>query len=411
MIREIGDRKYRIEIYIGRDGKHKKTRTKTVDLSHMKQSAADKEIRIIEREFEKQLRSGWGAGSDMTLRQFVDGDWWNLYVTQNLRPKTMDSYRRELDRRILPELGYLKLSEISPIHLSRFYAKLTKHTYKRGGKSVPVTVHYLAPRTIKYQHQILSSILGQAKLWGLIEVNPCRNVVPPKQDKTKSNQVDKEKYWQKKYIETFLIAIQSEKLKYICAAELAIIGGLRTEEILGLDLNDISDHGIEIRRTSKIIGKSGMLVEDQTKNKKSRRSVALPPTVISHLRQLAHEQKVSRFKLQNMWSTERYHGTLLFTQDDGSPMYGTTLNGWLRAFIKRYNKVHSDDPLPLISFHGLRHTNAALMVYFQVDNKVGANRMGHSTTSTFLNMYGGVMEEADEIITAKFGDFLSGLQK
>lgn len=398
-IRNAGDRKYIIVIHLGYDNGTRKTKSKTVDLSHLSKRAAEKEIILIEKEFELEVKGCAIKASGITLRRFVENVWLKDYAEKNLRPKTIFSYAAELNNRILPELGYLKLNEITPVHLMRFYNKVSQQTYSRGKslKQIP-----LSNRTIKYQHQILSSVLGKATDWQFIKENPCRYVSPPKVRIEKPQM----KYMDIEEAITFLIAIEDEPLKYVSAVELAVLGGLRTEEILGLDVNDILDDGVYIRRTSTLVGFKGMVVEDITKTPKSLRVVTLPQSVINHLKKLSVYQKTQRFKLQNIWNTEKYSGTLLFTQDDGSPMYGTTLNSWMKKFIKKYNTTNKDQ-LPPISFHGLRHTNAALMVYLGVDVQVGASRMGHAKTSTFLNMYGGKTKRADEEITQKLSNLFS----
>lgn len=399
-ILQIGDRQYRIFVHLGYDGSIRKVKTKTVDLSHLSQKKADKQIVIIEEEFREQVKGNPSGDASMTLRRFVEDVWRENYAEENLRPKTLLSYNAELDKRILPELGYLKLPDVTPVRLMTFYKKISKQTYVRGGKTI-----LLSGRTVKYQHQILSSILSQAVQWKIIKENPCKLVTPPKQN----TGTKKIKYWEKQEAIAFMLSIQEQPLKYLCASELGLIGGLRTEEILGLDVNDFTDDGVFVKRTSKLVGKQGMVIENMAKNKTSERFVTLPDNVLRNLRKLALEQKLAHFKLQNMWNTERYDGILLFTQADGAPMCGTTLNNWFKRYIATYTESHEDQLSP-ITFHGLRHTNAALMVCLGADVKVGAGRMGHAKTSTFLDMYGGMMATADKEISEKLGCLLP-LQK
>ena len=61
-------------------------------------------------------------------------------------------------------------------------------------------------------------------------------------------------------------------------------------------------------------------------------------------------------------------------------MHPDTITDWFRKFIERKN-------LPLITFHGLRHTNATLMLSKNIDLAVVASRLGHAQITTTLNFY------------------------
>ena len=43
--------------------------------------------------------------------------------------------------------------------------------------------------------------------------------------------------------------------------------------------------------------------------------------------------------------------------------------------------------LPVINFHGLRHTNATLLISQNIDIAVVAARLGHAQITTTLNFY------------------------
>ena len=70
----------------------------------------------------------------------------------------------------------------------------------------------------------------------------------------------------------------------------------------------------------------------------------------------------------------------LFVQWNGKPMHPDTITDWFRRFIQRKN-------LPPITFHGLRHTNATLMISKNIDLAVVASRLGHAQITTTLNFY------------------------
>ena len=68
----------------------------------------------------------------------------------------------------------------------------------------------------------------------------------------------------------------------------------------------------------------------------------------------------------------------------------------LQDTINRYNKDRpAEEQLPLIPFHGLRHTSATLLIASQQDVKTVSKRLGHAQTSTTMNIYAHALQESD----------------
>lgn len=68
----------------------------------------------------------------------------------------------------------------------------------------------------------------------------------------------------------------------------------------------------------------------------------------------------------------------------------------LHDTINRYDKGWpTEGQLPLIPFHGLRHTSATLLIASQQDVKTVSNRLGHAQTSTTMNIYAHALQESD----------------
>ena len=61
-------------------------------------------------------------------------------------------------------------------------------------------------------------------------------------------------------------------------------------------------------------------------------------------------------------------------------MHPDTISKWFVKFVKECG-------LPEISFHGLRHTNATLLISQNIDVAVVAARLGHAQITTTLNFY------------------------
>lgn len=61
-------------------------------------------------------------------------------------------------------------------------------------------------------------------------------------------------------------------------------------------------------------------------------------------------------------------------------MHHSTISKW---FVKYVGQIG----LPVINFHGLRHTNATLLISQNIDVAVVAARLGHAQITTTFNFY------------------------
>ena len=76
--------------------------------------------------------------------------------------------------------------------------------------------------------------------------------------------------------------------------------------------------------------------------------------------------------------------------------------------IQNYNATRQPDApeLPLIPLHGLRHTAATLLIAYGTDVRTVAGRLGHSNTSTTLNIYAEYLNELDRSASDKLDNLL-----
>ena len=67
-----------------------------------------------------------------------------------------------------------------------------------------------------------------------------------------------------------------------------------------------------------------------------------------------------------------------YREENGRMMHYTTPYHTLQTLIGQYNQCHPDAPLPMIPFHGLRHTSATLLISAHQDVKTVSARLGHA---------------------------------
>lgn len=101
------------------------------------------------------------------------------------------------------------------------------------------------------------------------------------------------------------------------------------------------------------------------------------------MKKLRVEQARQRLALGDQWK----ECGRLFTRADGSPMSLDQPYKWLRSFCK-------EKKLPFYGIHQFRHLNASLLIYNGEDVRAVSAALGHSQTSTTLNIYAHTFETA-----------------
>ena len=148
------------------------------------------------------------------------------------------------------------------------------------------------------------------------------------------------------------------------------------------------------------------------KNASSIRVISVPGEVLQVLKQLQLEQKERRLQLGTKWQETGF----VFTQWNGTQINYYTPSHWFRKHLQRYNEELAASglsqeekkarALPYITFHGLRHTSATLLISQHVDVRTVSNRLGHAQTSTTMNIYAHSLKQSDENAANLLGDIL-----
>ena len=224
---------------------------------------------------------------------------------------------------------------------------------------------------------------------GMLQHNPAQNVTLPHAERK-----EKECYSLEE-AQAFLVSLESAPVKYRAFFVLAIYGGFRRGEILGLEWPDLDfDHCVvSIRRTSQYLKERGVFT-DTTKTVQSQRSLKLPVEVFDVLKQLRAEQSLARLQLGDQW----HDSQRLFVNAFGDPMHPNTPYSWLKNFCKETGQR-------FLGVHQFRHLNASLLINSGADVRTVSASLGHSQVTTTLNIYAHTFAEAQaraaESIAAK----------
>lgn len=314
-------------------------------------------------------------GKSLKFSEFTE-IWKRDYGSKELAPSTYKRYCRMLETRLLPYFGHFYINKIRPTDIMKFYDLLEKDTQlvRKKGNNGTKTKKPLSGKTILEHHRLLRAMLHRAVYWQLIVSNPAERVQAPRAKKPKRRSYDDE---QTKILLENLEQLSIEDTKYKVAIILTVFTGVRLGELMGLEWQDIDFKNgiISINRSSQYLSDMGVFTK-VPKTESSIREIAIPEFIISLLDEykLWYEEQKSIYN--ELWNDSNR----LFVQADGKPMHPSTISKW---FVKYVGQIG----LPVINFHGLRHTNASLLVAQNIDIAIISARLGHAQISTTLNFY------------------------
>ena len=349
----------------------------------MTQKQIEKELTRQTVLFEEACRQNRVGDGNIKFQKFAE-QWYKEYVVPNLRERTRARYE-QLQTRTFQAIGHLRLDRITARHVQAFVNNLSEPgiNEKTGGG--------LSPKTVRHYLSYISGVMDYGVKMGMIPNNPCRNVSAPKMEKKEIDCYTLEEAAQ------FLKLLESEPLKYQAFFQLAIFGGFRRGELLGLEWKDIDFDTclISIRRTSQYSKAKGIYT-DTTKTESSKRCLKMPDLVMQTLKKYMIEQSKERLLIGDKWNNM----DRVFTRWNGLPMYPTTTYHWLDRFCEK-NKLRK------VNIHSFRHLNASLLIGEWTDIRTVSAALGHSQTSTTLNIYAHAIAESQALATNSIADKLS----
>ena len=295
----------------------------------------------------------------LTVAEYMNR-WLYDVARQRTRPMTFRGYEHLVRLHILPTLGRVRLAKLNPQHVH----SLITHKAQEGR---------LAPRTIQYMHSVLRAALNQALRWRMVHYNAAAMVSAPRGTRLEAKVLTPEEARQ------LLDALRGNRLEALYSVALAL--GLRQGEALGLMWSDVDlDAGIlRVRRAAQRIPHCGtQLVE--TKTARSRRTLVLPPVVISALYAHRGRQALERLAAGPDWVDL----DLVFPSRLGTLADGPNIT-------HRFRRLLENAGLPPMRFHDLRHACASLLLVQGVHPRVVMETLGHSQISLTMNTYSHVL--------------------
>lgn len=261
--------------------------------------------------------------------------------SRELKPRTRAHYRDLLDDQIIPALGTLRLTRLSPDKVRGWYAHLDATT----------------PTQRAHAYALLRTIYTTAVADELVTANPCRirgaGSARTKHQTTIATLPELE----------IIVAAMPERYRPMVL--LAAWCGLRFGELAELRRGDVDVQGRLLRVSRGVARAKGKVFIGDPKSDAGRRDVSVPPHLMPALE--AHLSK-------HVGSAP---GALLFPARNGGSMAPSSLyRVWYPA---RAAAGRSD-----LRFHDLRHTGGTLAAATGATLADLMARLGHSTPAAAM---------------------------
>lgn len=314
-----------------------------------------------------------------TLAAWLDV-WLETYVSISVKPYTYDSYWRTCKNHIKPALGRVKLSELSPLQIQRFYNSL-------------LIDKKLSPKTVKNVNGILHNALAQAVKLRMIAQNPTELCDLPRAPRKKIHPMERDE------VTEFLKRIEGNPYELIY--RVTLFTGMREGEVLGLtwDCIDFERNTIaitqQLQKTKKVGGKYTLA---PTKNSRNR-TITTAPSVMTLLRERKCQQLQDQLMAGEAWSNP---WNLVFTHEDGANLCHYTVYRFFKEAVKEMGLGNQ-------RFHDLRHGFAVASLENGDDIKTVQENLGHATASFTLDVYGHVSQQMRQESAQRMEKFIQAV--
>lgn len=290
---------------------------------------------------------GYSSFARITLGEWMN-TWMHAELKGNVKRSSWQTYWNLFQKHILPNLGYMDITLITPTNAQTFHMELRA----RG----------LSGSTIKSVCRLLSAAMCSAVEEGIIRKNPWKRVKLPPEERTEQRVLNHGEH------KKLLNAADIEHVDVL----LGLYAGMRLGEVCALKWSDIDwEHGMltvcrTVQRIAVFNGKNDpktMLFIGTPKTHKSRRVIPIPAFILALLKK-KYFQSQSEF---------------VFGVENRSAEPRTVQ----RRFKRLVKQLGMDD----VHFHTLRHSFATRLLELGTDVKTVSTLLGHSSVRTTLDIY------------------------
>jgi integrase len=351
-----------------------------------KQQAIDAEAKRCTEELQKYELAKAGAGPVAaalpTTFAMLLHEFFRQHAEEKLAPKTIERYR-ELAAYLAPELLAMALGDITPLHLSREWNRLLKSggRYRKTKQARP-----LSAKTVRHIAGLVSSAFARAERWGLVAKNPVTRSEPPVPKKHRGVALTP--------AQQFLVF--SSATGPWCLAtflEFCAATGARRGEVLALRWSDLQNGRAVITRS---LTQTRQVLEFKGTKTERPRDVKVPESALTVLE--THRKRQDEFRHQ-YGSDYRADLDLIFANPDGAPLRPNSISAVVSLLFRRLGLPKG------ASLHSLRHSHGSHLVADGVPLPVVAERLGHSSIRTTVDVYAHALRGQDDDAARRWDEF------
>ena len=320
-------------------------------------------LRDLERDLQRDLFDGIdSSGKKMVL--------WQLYEKHNaLKPNVRQS--TETGRKYLMDilksdtLGNMPIESIKPSDTKEWAIRMKKNGYSY--------------QTINNYKRSLKACFYTALNDDLVRKNPFNwNLSDVLEDDTihKTALTDE----QVNALLSFL-KIDDVYKKYYNAIVVLLYTGLRISELCGLTTSDIDFEKGFIQVNHQINYDKGKYSINEPKTDSGIREIPM----LEPVRKALMDEIKGRIDVQQILIDG--YSDFVFLNQKSLPMYAHCYSNAFSSLIKKYNKYHKGNELPLITPHTLRHTFCTNMANKKITPNTLQYIMGHKNITMTLGYY------------------------
>ena len=308
--------------------------------------------------------------SNILLKDFIN-KWFTEYKINTISTNTISNYKSRIDIHIIPKLGHYKLNKITNMVVQNFYNSLIND----GAK----------PSSAKKILETLSNCLRYA------QKNKLIYMVPVDIDRV-SIEKSKVEFWDKDEVDFFINEINNDFLYTPVFMEL--LTGLRLGELCGLRWCDIDLDNRCLTVKNQIVNdktNKTLLFTDKLKTNTSYRKITLPKILVEHLKNIKGNFRNNDFVILSRDGLMCNPRNLSMNFTKAISKYKLSVEDFKKSKPKKSAETYMQ--LPQITFHGLRHTHATLLIFKGENIKVVSERLGHKSITETLDTYTHIMDD------------------
>lgn len=319
------------------------------------------------QEFAHALKTGGFAPTtkDSSLGDWLDR-WLAIYITDATHaPKTIKSYKEQIENHIKPALGHVALRKLTPQHVQRLMNDKLAPKIVEGQE-----IAGLSPTSVNGMHRVLRAALSQAQRERLVADNVAKLTRPPS-IRTRAGE-----FFTAEDLAKLFTAAEGHHLENLF--RFAPYVGMRLGEITGLRWVDVDFRERTVTIANQLQWVKGHPELRPPKSRASKRVLSIEESVFEYL--TAQRAMILVQQFENPMG-------LVFVSSVGNPLDPKLVNNHLKALC-RQAKIRE------LSFHKFRHTTATQMLGSGEESHEVMNFLGHSQIALTVNTYGGVLRES-----------------